>query len=82
MAGWAYELDIARKVKGQVLVGRRRTEREAAAAVGSRTNFCWVLGEEVGETEYHHYSATAVVFVVETLAPNSRHQTRHLRYRV
>ena len=82
MAGQAYELDIARKVKGQVLVWGRRTKREAAAAVGSRTNFCWVLGEEVGETVYHHYSATAVVFVAETLVPNSMHQTRHPKYRV
>ena len=82
MAGQAYELDIARKVKGQVLVWGHRTEREAAAAVGSRTSSCWELGEEVGETVYRPYSATAVVFVVETLAPNSRHQTHHPKYRV
>ena len=73
-------MDIARKVKGQVLVRGRRTEQDAAA-VDSRTSSCWVLGEEVGETVYH-YSATDVVFVVETLAPNSRHRTRHPKYRV
>ena len=30
-----------------------------------RTSSCVVLGEEVGKTVYHHYSATAVVFVVD-----------------
>ena len=61
-------------------VSRRRKEQEAAG-VGLRTSSCVVLGEEVGKTVYHHYSATPVVFVVETLASNSRHQTRHPEYR-
>ena len=65
----AYELDTAPKVEGQVLVRGHRTEREAAA-VGSRTSSCLVLGEKVGKTVYHHYSAAAVVFVVETIAPD------------
>ena len=69
------------EVKGQVLVRRRCTEREAAA-MGWRTSSRLVLGEEVGKTVCRHYSATAVVFVVETLALNSRYQTRHPKYRV
>ena len=52
-----------------VVVRGHRTEREAAA-VGSRTSSCLVLGEKVGKTVYHHYSAAAVVFVVETIAPD------------
>ena len=40
---------------------------QEAAAVGWRTNSCLVLGEEVGKTVYHHYSAAAAVFVVETI---------------
>ena len=43
-------------VKGQMLVRRRRTEREDAA-VGLRTSSCLVLEEEVAKTVYHHYSA-------------------------
>ena len=49
-----------------MLVKRRRTEREAAA-VGLRTSPCL---EEMEKTVYHHYSATAVVFVVETITPD------------
>ena len=80
-AGSAYELDTARKVEGQVLVRGHRTEREAATVV-TRTSSCLVLGEEVEERVYHHYSATAFVFFVETMAPDSRYRTRHPKYRV
>ena len=47
----------------------RSTERDAAA-VGLRTSSCLVLEEEAGKTVYHHYCATAVVLVVETIAPD------------
>ena len=67
MGGWAYDLGIGCKVKTQVQVRRRCTKQEAAAG-GLRTSSCLVLGEEVGKTVYHHYSATAVVFVVENIA--------------
>ena len=59
----------------------RRTERDAAL-VGMRTSSYLVLGEEAGKTVYHHYCATAVVLVVDSIAPDKRHQTRHLKYRV
>ena len=57
------------KVKGQVQV--TRCKEQEAAGVGLRTSSCLVLGE-VAKTVYHHYSATAVVFVVDP-SPKLRH---------
>ena len=64
-----------------MLVRGRRTEREAAA-VGTRTSSCLVLGEEVEKGVYHHYSATAFMFVVETMVPDSRYRMGHPKYRI